>query len=73
MPCQPVRIGLTVVLAGLMLVSGGCKSWSWTALRGEGLTDELAEWSSGLRPKSSDTAAGTSEKARQIERNLGYQ
>jgi len=65
-------------LLGLLLLcaccfSGGC-TWDWGKLKGEGFNDEMSGWSQNLRrqEKSDGTPLGTSNKALEIERNLGY-
>jgi hypothetical protein len=54
-----------------MLTSQGC---NWTLPRGEGFHDEMADWSQNVRKQdhSDGTPLGTSSKALEIERNLGY-
>lgn len=49
----------------------GC---NWTLPRGEGFNGEMSTWSQNVRPqeKSDGTPLGTSSKALEIERNLGY-
>ena len=64
---------LPLGLLSLSLTLGGC-SWDWSKLRGEGFTDENAGWSRGLRKGDGDSSPlGTSQKALEIERNLGVQ
>lgn len=55
-----------------LLSSQGC---NWSIPRGEGFNeDEMSNWSQNLRKqeKSEGTPLGTSSKALEIERNLGY-
>ena len=67
--CARLLPGVALLLC--CLVGQGC---NWTLPRGEGFTDEMSSWSRNLRPKekSDDTPLGTSNKALEIERNLGY-
>lgn len=69
---RTARPFVVALLAGLCLASGGCARWNLAWLRGEGLQDGLANWSAGLRPQSKESGTGTSEKAREIERHLGF-
>jgi len=56
------------------LFSTGCSWNAWRSLQGEGFHDEMAGTSKNLRnQKESDgTPLGMSQKAREIESNLGY-
>lgn len=63
------RLAMAVCVVCLSLTS--C---NWLFPRGEGFNDEMSTWSRNLRKqeKSNGTPLGTSEKALEIERNLGY-
>lgn len=59
-----------ICLVAALLV--GCQSID--DLRGGGLDTDSADWSSGFRgPTGGDPMSGVTRKARDIERNLGYQ
>ena len=62
-----------VLLVGGCLLSQGC-SWNWAKLKGEGFSDEMSQTGQYLRQheKSDGSPLGTSNKALEIERNLGY-
>lgn len=68
-PCLGM-LAAAVILLGSML-SPGC---NWNIPRGEGFHDEMSSWSKNVRQqeKSDGTPLGTSNKALEIERNLGY-
>jgi hypothetical protein len=62
----------TVAILLCLVSAQGC---NWTIPRGEGFNkDEMSTWSQNLRKeeKSEGTPLGTSNKALEIERNLGY-
>ena len=68
---QPLLFGL---LLGICLLAQGC-GWNWAKLRGEGFNDEMTTSGQHLRQrqeKSDGSPLGTSNKALEIERNLGY-
>ena len=63
------RLALAVLLS---LPLSGC-GWNWTKLRGDGLDDSLSGEGKNLRQsESAGTPLGTSQKALEIEQNLGY-
>jgi hypothetical protein len=65
--CRPAALGM--LLAAFFM--SGC---NWTIPRGEGFHDEMSTWSKSVRQqeKSDGSPLGTSNKALEIERNLGY-
>jgi hypothetical protein len=62
-------------LAALLLVASlsGCAAWNEWLLPDKGFNDGTAGWTGNLRPKSGVAGAGLSERAREIERNLGVE
>jgi len=72
MPDKQVRLAVAAPLLIALCGIGGC-GLNWQKLRGEGFTDSMSSWSANLRGgETSGSPLGTSEKALQIERNLGY-
>lgn len=67
-------LGVAIWLGvGSVLVCGGCQMWEPPKPTGAGSPDDSKAWTDQMRPESSgDVPTGTSPKARDIERNLGY-
>lgn len=65
------RLGRLMLVIVCLGVAGCCKGWN---LRGDGFADDdLARMPQQMRPKEPDGQPyGFSNKARQIESNLGY-
>lgn len=64
-------IAWTLLFCALALLPSGCSFFE--GLRGDKFTDDDANWGESLRPpEKKGQMAGLSEKARQIERNVGY-
>jgi hypothetical protein len=67
-----LRTTLHAALLALALFVSGCQ-WNKQTLLGEGFNDELTGASKQMRRGKSDgTALGASQKALDIEENLGY-
>lgn len=70
-----LRITLCWLVFGFLLPGlCGCRTWDQEMLQEDGFHDSQAGWSKNLRrsEESGGTALGTSTKAREVERNLGY-
>ena len=63
--CRPY-----LFLSLILIATSGCASWD--QLRGENFTDREARWGESMRSAGPEGELwGFSEKARQIERNVG--
>ena len=69
---RPVRC-LWIGVAALAVGCGGCRLWDQPQPASGGSPDDSKGWTDQMRPGTSeDVPTGTSPKAREIERNLGY-
>ena len=68
-----VRFFVLAPLLAAVLTAPGCAGWNWSRMRGEGFQDEMATWSGKLRADEREgSPLGWSQKALEVERNLGY-
>jgi len=55
-------------------MGAGCTRADWRQLRGEGFTENAVHFDDNPRPREGAGSAGTlSAKAREIERNFGFE
>ncbi len=64
----------SVLLLTIALMGAGCTRADWRQLRGEGFTENAVHFDDNPRPREGAGSAGTlSAKAREIERNFGFE